>query len=97
MTLERAAASAQFAVEPPPQGGVEAIAAWALAMFDRLWLFQQQPRVQAVTLARLELATEVAKPVDGLFVWLAAGLAGAGKPEGLYFRLGGAWKLVTLT
>ncbi len=97
MTLERASAAVQFNVEEPPAGGLEPVKAWAVAMFDRLWLAQQQPRVQNLMFARLEVAGEVAKPIDGMTAWLAAGVAGAGKPEGLYFRMGGAWKLVTLT
>jgi hypothetical protein len=97
MTLERATAASQFSVETPPTGGLEAVKTWAAAMFERLQLAQQQPRVQSIMFGRLELASEVAKPTDGMTAWLGANVAGAGKPEGLYFRMGGAWKLFTLT
>jgi hypothetical protein len=97
MTLDKASAAAQFNVETPPIGGLEPVKAWAQQMFERLWQAQQQPRVQSIVLARLELAEEVAKPVDGMFAWLGANVAGAGKPDGLYFRKGGTWMLVTLT
>lgn len=96
MTLERAGANVQFQTEPAPAGGLEGVKAWAAAMFERLWLEAQTPRVQRVQFARLEQAGEVSKPGEGQMCWLAANLAGAGKPEGLYIYMGGAWKQVQL-
>lgn len=97
MTINRASASAPFHAEPAPVGGIEAVKAWAAAMFDQLFIAAQRPRVQAVFFARAELVAEVAKPIDGMTAWLAPAVAGPGLPEGLYFRMGGTWKLVTLT
>jgi hypothetical protein len=103
MTLEVSAGPVQYSLEPPPAGpsgpGVEAVKFWAYEMLQRLVGLQQQPRVQSIMWARVEAATDgpIVRPAPGMMVYAAAGVMGAGKPEGLYLYLGGVWKLVSLS
>jgi hypothetical protein len=103
MTLEVSAGPVQYAIEAPPGGpmgpGVEDLKYWTYEMLQRLVSLQQQPRVQSVMWARVEAATDapMVRPAPGMMVYAAANVIGAGKPEGLYFYLGGVWKLATLS
>jgi hypothetical protein len=103
MTLEVSAGPVQYSIEAPPGGpmgpGVEDLKYWTYEMLQRLVQLQQQPRVQDVMWTRAEAATDppVLRPAPGMMVWAAANVIGAGKPEGLYFYVGGVWKLVTLS
>lgn len=103
MTLEASAGPVQYSIEPPPAGaagiGVDDLKYWAYEMLQRLVQLQQQPRIQDLMWTRAEAATDppIVRPAPGMMVWAAAGVVGAGKPDGLYFYQGGAWKLVTLS
>jgi hypothetical protein len=99
MTIEVSAGPVQYSLEPPPAGGIEAVKFWAYEMLQRLVGLQQQPRVQSVMWSRVEAATDapIVRPAPGMMVYAAANVVGAGKAEGLYLYLGGAWKLVTVT
>jgi hypothetical protein len=103
MTLQASSGPVQFALDPPPAGpggiGVDALKYWAYEMLQRLVAVQEQPRVQSIMWARIEAATDpqIVRPAPGMMVYAAAGVVGAGKPEGLYLYLGGVWKLVNLS
>lgn len=94
MTIERASGPIQYEVLPPPAANLADVVQWAYEQFSRLFNLQQQPMVQALQFARVESATDVqiTRPAPGMVVYAAAAAIGAGKPEGLYIYLGGAWK-----
>lgn len=100
MTLAKAPTTPLLNIDTPPTGGVEEVKQWALAMFTRLAELQEQPRVHGLMFGRLEASTPaepaITKPGEGMFMWGAAGVVGAGKPEGLYFYSNGAWTKVSL-
>jgi len=96
MTLERGTVDTGFAAESPPVGGLLELRGWAAQQFARVAEVMRQPRVWLLMMSRQE-ASDMEALADGLFAWLGANVAGAGKPEGLYFRIGGTWKQVTLT
>src|SRR5262245_22581780 len=96
MTLAKQVTEAGFVLDSPPSGGVEALKAWLVAMLTRLQERTAQPQVQVQTFGQLTAvpSPEIAKPVDGMLAYMAANVAGAGKPAGLYLRDAGAWKQV---
>jgi hypothetical protein len=100
MTLAKVPTTPMFHVENPPTGGLEEVKQWALQMMTRLAELQEQPRIHGIMFGRLEPSTPIdpaiSKPGDGMFMWAAAGVVAAGKPEGLYFYSSGAWMRVQL-
>ena len=94
MTLRESSGPTEYALEPAPAGGVEAIKSWAYEMLQRLVNLQQQPRVQSVMFARLESAADqaIARPGDGMMVYAGADVMGAGKAAGWYVYEGAVWK-----
>jgi len=98
MTLARTAATLQFKVDSPPEGGLEETKMWMLNQLTRLVALQAQPRIERMMFSRAEASQPpdpaVSKPGDGMFVWAAAEVMGTGKPSGLYFYEGGVWKRV---
>ena len=98
MTTQSSAGPVQYELEPPPAGGLEGVKSWAFEMLGRLVQLQQQPRVQSVMVARVEAIADMVfqRPADGMLIYAAANVVAAGKPAGLYFYTGGAWKQVSL-
>jgi hypothetical protein len=98
MTLAKTPATVQFAVDAPPAGGLEEAKIWMVNMFNRLVELQQQPRVQRIMFSHIEASmpadAAVTKPADGMFIWAAADVVGAGAAAGLYLYEGGIWKRV---
>jgi len=100
MTIAKAPTSPLFTVDPPPLGGLEEIKQWTARQLQRLAELQEQPRIHGLMFGRLEASTPtdpaISKPGDGMFMWAAANVVGAGKPEGLYFYSAGSWKLIQM-
>jgi hypothetical protein len=94
MTLRESSGPTEYELEPAPAGGIEAVKAWAYEMLQRLVNLQQQPRVQSVMFARLESATDAAivRPGEGMMIFAAADVLGAGKLAGFYVYEGATWK-----
>ena len=94
MTTRESSGPTEYALEPAPAGGIEAVKHWAYEMLQRLVNLQQQPRVQSVMFARLESAADPAfiKPADGMMVYAAAGVIDAGSLAGFYVYEGTIWK-----
>ena len=98
MTLAKTPAMLQFEVDAPPAGGLEEIKIWMVTQLNRLIELQQQPRVQQLMFSHVEASTPpepaVLKPADGMLLWAAANVVGAGKAAGLYLYEDGIWKRV---
>ena len=98
MTLERSAGPVQYELDAPPAGGLEEVKTWTREMLLRLLDLQAQPRVQSVMLVRVESASDpvLLRPGEGMLIYAAVNVVGAGKPIGFYAYVGGVWKQLTM-